>query len=339
MLSEQIQRLLQKYKDGTLTASEQELLDKWYEEDAAFLNMNWEEPDRQAGHDIFSRINQQLDHDDHTREYSFVPDQSHWYNKPVFRLAAAVVIVLSIGWMLYMWNSNRIPSPIVYKELVNPIGKQARITLSDGSVVRLNADSRLKYPTTFSLSHREVYLQGEAFFEVKKDPDRPFIVHTSQLNTQVLGTSFNINAYPESGQQQVTVVTGKVAVSKGESSDSVEYQPILMATLTPNQQITYDIHNRKHTVKLVAHTTDVYGWTNGKLIFEQIPLNEAFQMIRRQYSIQIKIAGKIDNRCQITARFAPGAPLEEVLQTLKISSNITYTRKDSTIYIQGGDCM
>ncbi|MET3115649.1 hypothetical protein AAKU52_003401 [Pedobacter sp. CG_S7] len=136
------------------------------------------------------------------------------YRKHLFQIAASITIFLSIfsaGYYYYTTFLNKVPETVMLEKSAGN-GKVIKITLSDGSKVWLNAGSKISFPKSFGKSKREISLFGEAYFEVEHEQHRPFIIHTGAIITQVLGTSFNINAYALNKNIKVTVLTGKVAV-------------------------------------------------------------------------------------------------------------------------------
>ena len=133
---------------------------------------------------------------------------------PIWRVAASIAIVLGIAIVLYLSQST---TGINYLTKSTERGQKATITLSDGSTVRLNSESSITYPESFAEEIRELELVGEAFFDIKKDQDRPFIVSSHKIETTVLGTSFNINAY-DSTAVSVALVSGKVKVNTTQNN-------------------------------------------------------------------------------------------------------------------------
>ena len=134
--------------------------------------------------------------------------------------AAAVLLVFFFAGRFLLNTSGNVTVSAIEQKTAN--GQQREIKLSDGTVVRLNAGSTITYPKTFSDTLREVTLSGEAFFSVAKNPKCPFIIHTGEIITRVLGTSFNVRAYPENEDVQIAVVEGKVAVNKKQAVASEE---------------------------------------------------------------------------------------------------------------------
>ena len=173
-------------------------------------------------------------------------------------------------------------------QLTTPNGGEYQITLSDGTKVLLNAASTLTYPAEFNgKGTREVTLEGEAYFEVAKNPGRPFIVKTAKQDIEVLGTSFNVNAYGNETTTKTTLLTGSVRVNALSSSHPSGTSRIL----TPNQQSIIDDHETGITVKEVNPEAAI-AWKNGLFNFHGLSIDEALKQVERWYDIQIIYKGK-----------------------------------------------
>ena len=210
-------------------------------------------------------------------------------------------------------------------------GKIINIMLPDSSEIWLNSGSSISFPK--NLKHadlRTVKLKGEAFFKVKRDPQHPFIVHSLNIQTRVLGTSFNIRAW-EGRKAEVTVLTGKVAVSR----DSAGMQSAAIHLL-PNQMVVCDLKPAKLHLESVEDARIAIGWTEGKMIFDQTSVKEVFEVIERKYNVKI-VADQSFKGCKLTARFG-NVSLDEVLKTIQMTLDIQYTINEQTIYIKGGKC-
>ncbi len=188
--------------------------------------------------------------------------------------------------------------PAIISQLVMPYGNSSKVVLNDNTVVWLNAGSRLIYPSEFSEKKREVVLFGEAFFDVSKDDKRPFLVKTTSVEIKVLGTEFNVSAYPEDNLIQTVLRTGSVAIRRigAEKNDNG-------IILKPNQMASFDKNTNQAEVSTV--NTDFYtSWTDGLLSFENRDLNRIIKSLERYYNINIqfekpmlglvKISGKLD---------------------------------------------
>ena len=221
-------------------------------------------------------------------------------------------------------------APNVMNQLVIPYGNQSRVVLSDNTVVWLNAGSRLVYPTLFKGKTREVLLFGEAFFEVSKNPERPFIVKTSDLQIKVLGTQFNVSAYAEDQVIQTVLKEGRVAIRR---NNAAFYESDLV--LKPNQLASFT----KGSSDTKVYNVDVNYytlWTKGLLSFNEADFNRVLKKVERFYNISIRfsdptlgairISGKLDLKQQMSEVFEY---LEKVSLTKidKISDNQFVVRK------------
>ncbi len=170
------------------------------------------------------------------------------------RVAASVILVLGLAWLMKYYFF-----PFYGMEVIESGNRQITVVLPDSTHVWLNKGSRLVYDANFDDPTREVQLEGEAFFEVRRDVQRPFIVHTDQALTTVLGTSFNLRAYLDTEWEELAVATGKVAFSSSGSAAEAVVTPGYAATL--NRQ-SYSI--RKYSIT----DDNAWAWKSGKLQFD-----------------------------------------------------------------------
>jgi ferric-dicitrate binding protein FerR (iron transport regulator) len=239
-----------------------------------------------------------------------------------FRVAAAFIGLLALSSLIYEHTADQL-TPMVIAQTA--IGEQKTILLPDGSVVSLNVASTLKYPKSFVGNVREVFLQGEAFFEVTKNTKQPFLVHTGNLATQVLGTSFNVNAYTK--DVNVAVATGKVRVrATGEHT-----------TLTSGEQAIYT-HAIGSLKKTHVALDNITSWRKGLLTFEQTPLSEVLHTLERWYEVQFELADPKMATCLIRGTIAYGT-LAEAMDLLAFVLNASYEYVDvDRIRLAGGLC-
>lgn len=210
-------------------------------------------------------------------------------------------------------------------------GKIINVLLPDSSEIWLNSGSSISFPQ--NLKHagiRMVKLNGEAFFKVKRDPAHPFVVKSNNIQTRVLGTSFNIRAW-KNYRPEVTVLTGKVAVSR----DSAGTQSAAVHLL-PNQKVTYDTKLALLVRENVEDAKTSTEWRTGKMFFNKTPMEDVFQTISRKYALKVVSDRSFDN-CELTAKF-DNVSIKEVLRTLELTFDIQYTINKQTIYIKGGRC-
>lgn len=212
----------------------------------------------------------------------------------------------------------------VYREVVTKNGQRTYLNLSDGSSVILNAGSKLILPQTFpEMGSRELTLVGEAWFEVKHDPERPFIVYSDDAVTTVLGTKFQVRSYPEEDHVEVVVSEGKVALQDRERLGEAG------ATITRNQVGTY-FGDGSTSVSRVQDLSPFLGWKDGNLVFDQKPLSQVFRRLERWYDIKIQTVPTQPELLQreLTASFTENQPLEEVLETIALTMNIDYHKAE-----------
>ncbi|RAV27718.1 FecR family protein [Sinomicrobium soli] len=211
-----------------------------------------------------------------------------------------------------------------YNLLKVPYGKRFGITLSDGSRVFLNAGSSLHYPVAFSRgTPRNVYLDGEAFFEVSRDTSRPFTVITQEMETRVLGTRFNVTSYKNEQQAYTVLEEGSVGVYSGEDAGNG------MVTIAPGQRALYDQgHIEVETVNVEKYT----AWTRGELYFQNDPFGLVMRKLERHFNVAIESRYPELDHIPFTATFR-GETLEQILNAYRLHTPFRYTRNGNTIVI------
>ncbi|WP_034042062.1 FecR family protein [Wocania ichthyoenteri] len=219
-------------------------------------------------------------------------------------------------------NTNNL-SKLLEVSFITERGDKKEIYLPDGSKIVLNADSELSYPKEFNDSIREVTLVGEAFFDIKRDINKPFIVNTNSIKIRVLGTSFNVKSYSNDKKVETTLVTGKVELIKDKGT------PIILA---PSQKAVF--HKIENTLEIEeVKSLDVVAWKDGTLIFDKTPLQEVVTDLERKYNTKIIINSKTLLNYEYTGTF-DNLSVEDVLKLLTISSPITYTIDDDKIILE-----
>ncbi len=209
------------------------------------------------------------------------------------------------------------------KNVATKYGAQETVILPDGSVVVLNSNSSLSYNKNFSDSIRTVVLVGEAFFDIKRDTTKPFIVKTEHIKVKVLGTSFNVKSYPKDENIETTLVTGKVEVLQQKVQ-----QPII---LTPSERATFDKKKRDITIDKVD-SKKVVAWKQGKLIFDKTPLKQVVLDLKRKYNVEFVIESDSLLNYKYTGEF-DNLSLEEVLKLFKLSSSINYKYNNNKVML------
>ena len=260
---------------------------------------------------------------------------------PWMKIAASVLIVLAFASGLYLFlNVNAVYSPpdgsersVTVEHRSNPAGQKSVLFLADGSKVWLNAASKISYVKDFTnQSTREVHLDGEAFFEVAHDPQKPFVVHTPGIQIKVLGTSFNVRAYDEEEVITTTLVTGKVRLEQSEGQGKT----FGVLELKPSQRAEFDKQSRIVNVREVQEV-NADSWKEDKLVFDDESIDNVFRQMERRYRVAIHVANKGKLRCTLTATIE-GESLQEVLKLLEVSHDIRYTISGSDVFIEGNPC-
>lgn len=224
--------------------------------------------------------------------------------------AAILVLVISSGWLTYWYTQQRQPVPLsaeVMNMLCTPVGQRAQLILQDGTEVWLNAKSRLTYPAHFTGDSRRVVIEGEAFFKVAKDPSRPFIVSTHDVDMKVLGTQFNVCSYPATGYVQTSLLEGSVRVFFRER----EFDGI---TLKPDQQVTVSNGKmRVEPIRLKAH----FLWRDGIYAFENEPLINILEKMELYYDVKIIVKDTSLFKDTYTGKFRQRDSLDDVFRVLQ----------------------
>jgi transmembrane sensor len=219
----------------------------------------------------------------------------------------------------------------------NTDGEQ-RIVLSDGSEVVLEKNSRLTYAANFSSGKREVYLEGNAFFNITRNPERPFIVYTQTIVTKVLGTSFYVKANTKAETASVVVKTGKVSVFKRENFTSTDAGSATLKgmVIMPNQQVIYDITNEQMNKSLVEKpamaTQAAYNFE-----FDDTPATEVFKALQAAYGVPVLLDEEVMRSCTISASLGNENFYEKLRIICKII-NATYEVIDGTVVINTKGC-
>jgi transmembrane sensor len=228
------------------------------------------------------------------------------------RMAASVALLLGFltGAYFYFKNIKSIES-----KLMQANGStQSKVLLSDSTIVWLNKDAQLSYPDQFSDSNRKVELSGEAFFEVTRNPKKPFIIHTSGADIKVLGTSFNVNTQAEN--TKVSVTTGTVQVQSNFTSSQVTIQAGYSAKT-----------NEKEIVSYLTDNPNYNSWKTGVFVFTQIPLKAVVEDLNTFYNHTLRLSPDLKTTCGLTAQF-DHTPIEEILEVLKLTCDLSIDKTE-----------
>lgn len=222
-------------------------------------------------------------------------------------------------------------------EIVNDGRGIKSVSLPDGSTVRLSTKTRISYPAAFVKAEREVRLNGEAFFEVIKNPESPFKVYTSDIVTTVLGTSFTVKAFDGDKDVRVVVKTGKVTVAANTTRDETREPEKNELVLLPNQQVVYHREEQKMKRSLIENPAPVGQPVAANLVFENAPVARVFESLQKQYEVQIIYDADLLAGCQLTAELGQ-EPLFEKLAMICKAIQARYELIDGQIIIHGSSC-
>lgn len=243
--------------------------------------------------------------------------------RAVYRIAAVIVVGLLLG--LGGFYAVRMSSTT----LVLAGNEKVEHLLPDGSHIWLNHDSKLRYKTAFDGSHRWVKLKGEAFFEVERDTLRPFVIEAGEAMVEVLGTSFNVNAYSDNPQVEITVESGVVALS---SRNDQEEQIVLKA----GNSGTY-VPGRGELILLPNSDPNTYSWKSGYILFSNSKLSEVARVLEEVYRVDIHIPDAGLASCTLTSSFSD-QDLESVLEVLSATLDLEVKREEGRIVLLGEGC-
>jgi transmembrane sensor len=341
MTQEQFQYLLKRYRQGLCSAEEQKLIDAWYDsirnkhrlpltslEANELKNRYW---DNVNGHIQRGKPTKAL------RKNTFVS----W---PAIGIAASVVVAI-VAFFYISPNptaDNKVAVAVEdVKASMKFTGNESRVAkkirLPEGSEITLQPGSRIGYLPAFNNKQREIYLEGEAFFEVKRDESRPFLVYTNEVTTKVLGTSFTIKALREDKNITVAVKTGRVSVYA--HSDTPDLQSNLSETiLTPNQQIVYNRTANTVSRMLVENPQAIVPVEEVKRMhFEEASVTEIFKALEKVYGVDLVFDEKLFATCTLTTSISDG----EIYNRLDIickAIGATYSVEELHIIIDGPGC-
>lgn len=217
------------------------------------------------------------------------------------------------------YSAEHVGPLLVYNTITVPRGGEYQLTLADGTQVWLNAETELKYPVAFADEVREVMLTGEAYFEVAKNVSRPFVVKAGQLDIKVLGTSFNVKAYP-SETQQATLVQGKVEVCAGNYSRKLQ----------PGEQLNYSSEGPEiRNVDVKAYT----AWKDRRFVFNDDLLEEVIRKLGRWYDVEFILRDAEVREIRFTGNLPKYRNLDQVLNKLELTTHIRFVQDGRAIEV------
>ncbi|MCE6992622.1 FecR family protein [Dyadobacter sp. CY323] len=330
--------LLEKYENGTISASELSELDSWYhsfspgesalEEDLA------KHPEllKTLKLQIWNGIEEQV----HINPVlPFESEKSIRARSFVWPYRAAAVLVIGILFTIG-YRKLQPEERVSAFRTISTTNNLSKVKLPDGTVIWVKAGSSLRYPKVFDGENRDVFLEGEAFFDVAHQAERPFLVHTSDLTIRVLGTAFNVKSYKDQGTIETTLLRGKVKIEKDNATETSEI------ILNPNERAVYNKQSKALDILKTVDVAEVLVKDAEiklppSLIFDETPFTTVFAALEQRHDVKIHIENKENLNCRLTADLEQEG-LVETLQLIKVSHGIEFRIVGNDIYITGKLC-
>lgn len=233
-------------------------------------------------------------------------------------VAAILLLLLMLQWNHVFQTKNN--NEAMLNTIVVPAGQRISLTLSDGSEVWLNSSSEISYPSSFDKNTRDVYLKGEAFFDVSKNADKKFVVHTADCAVEVLGTTFNIEAYDDY-PFSASLLTGSVKIlHKTNINESV--------ILSPGQNVVFK--NDKFVINPIKNN-DFLSWKDGLIVFKNIEFEALMKKLEKNYGIQILIKNNSLKEYACSGKFRTSDSIDEILRVLQLDAGFAIEKVNDKI--------
>ena len=320
MTDKQIQQLVDRYIQGQASETESRMLESWYAKEER--QSTWT-IDQHTKEDIINAIEQNI------KARSFTPAKR---STARYWLAAAACLLVTLSvWVLVESRLSSTHYPVEYTVISSAAGKTLNVTLDDGSSITLNSATVIKYPKKFdSRVRRVIIVNGEAFFDVKHENERPFIVESGGINTQVLGTAFNIASYKNSETIRVTVNRGKVSVTRDakDRNASRNNQVILL----PDDQVVIN-RSGGDMVKHKVVAKDISGWTVGRIMFTGESMADVASILDSRFKTHISFSEDTIKRTHVSGGFEASDSIDDILFALGKANHFVYTKKGQQILI------
>lgn len=336
MSKQSFEHLLEKYLAGKCTPAEKQLVEQWYD----LVGKEVQPPQSEADWKItkakmWLKVKKQA----HIAEPAIIP----FYQKAVFRAVAAacVAVAFSIAFWVYQLPSSRQSAQLLSKEYSDRIEWENHtqwaktVVLSDGSKVQLQPTSRLISPKSFTGSVREIKLEGDAFFNIAHNPEKPFLVNVGNVVTKVLGTSFWIRG-THNKQIEVGVKTGKVAVFEKKMLDKPMENGVI---LTPNLKVTY-FADEQHFVAGLVEKPEIIkaaALNHYAFDFKNEPFEKVVEVLAKAYGIELFFENESLKNCTLTGNLE-GLEMYEKLDVICQSLGASYQVQGTRIVLNGKGC-
>lgn len=308
-------KILYRFFQGNTSIKEEETLRKWIESD----------PENQAEYEKERRLYDMLlllsDEESLTTGVKIPFYRKEWLSN-ISKVAAIIIGMVGSAFLYGSYKTDRLYADSM-QTLVVPPGQQINLHLSDGTSVYLNSNSKISYPAVFSKKERLITLEGEAYFEVSHNPTTPFVVETKKGKIEVIGTKFNVEAYPEEDFFETSLMEGAVKVKQGKYA----------YLLKPDQKITF--REGKMSISPIQDY-NAYRWREGLICFQDESFVSIINQFERSYGIKMKIENKKLYDCRYSGKFRHGDGVMYALRVLRHDVDFEFERDEENqiIYIR-----
>tara|TARA_R110002050_G_scaffold172142_1_gene304389 strand:+ start:22009 stop:23031 length:1023 start_codon:yes stop_codon:yes gene_type:complete len=308
--------IIKKYLRGRFSLDDKAAVDEYFTNEqheqklTQTLSDHFDELETTGAAKNLSPMLEKINHKIRLRSAKQNPFRRLWQ---VYAKAAAILLVPLMVATFYFYQNQDHATADTWVEIHSPYGARTQFSLPDGSTGWLNSGSVIKYPSHFQ-ANRKVDLNGEAYFDVVKNPRSPFLVHSGSIDIKVLGTSFNIVSYDLDSVSEVVVTSGEVEVVANNKN--------MKQHLLPNERLVFN-NLRNSAEKSKVDVQNYTSWTTGKLIFQNDQLDEVTRKLSRFYNVNFTVKANVD-RGQSFRAIMEKENLEEVLRYMKLTMNIDY---------------
>lgn len=324
MEEKNIRQILQQYLLGNAHEKDITAVDNWYNSfDSEELTAL---PGEEAGatkQEIWDRVESAMQAEKGLKPLPLPPQKTRTL-LPYFKAAAMIILIAgAAGTFLYVKNKTASQNKaLAYTTISTGTGKKKKITLQDGSVLTLNAGSTIRIQDDQSKDRKIELVDGEVFFEVAKDQQRPFVIVSENLTTTVLGTSFNISAYTALHNLSIGVVSGKV---------SIVNQSSIMSILEKDEELVYDKPNK--SFKTIALEESLTAWQNGRLLLNDLSFTEMTVILKKNYGIDITTTDETIKGTRYTTELLTSMSPLQAVEVLAAIHNLKIKQKDNNIFL------
>ncbi|MEI7676384.1 MAG: FecR family protein [Bacteroidales bacterium] len=310
--------LLNRFLDGKATSQEVRYLHEQMQQtdfEAEWMEERWSESEEEINPEVQKQIFANIKLEITPKRFNF---QKNWV-----AIAASILLIFTSSLSGFLYYNSIKSSQSEDMVVAVDKGQKANITLPDGSHVWINSGSKISYGKHFNQKERVIQLEGEAYFDVAKKKDAPFIVKNGTFSVEALGTAFDVKAYPDEKLITAVLVRGKVEV--GDDQNKIR--------LIPNQRVVYDKSVRSMQKTEVDDSKLYTSWMNNQLVFESEPFENIATVLERNYNIRFAFETQSLKKYRFTGTIG-NTSLESLLQIFSMTSPFTYTIKDSVIYLK-----